>query len=305
MAKPLIAPLNGGATKAENMAEPIDTSELYPTRDLLQKENSADDRLISEPFGNYAPTRMQRFLIALARKSFLHRGKFRHMMSDRIYAIRRPVDIHQFGCNFRVGAFQNLIEYGVMLHPTYNGPERAFLSEPLAEGKVAVDIGSNIGLYSLPLARTGARVISIDANLAMVEQLKFNMRASGMDDSDAVHAAVGDVDGRVNLQIRENDVAIVSVVEDASGDVEIKRLETILNAQGVTRVDVLKIDIEGFEDKALAPFLENASEDMIPDRIVIERAGAEDYPACVKQFDRLGYKVVGRTRSNSLYQRFT
>ena len=40
---------------------------------------------------------------------------------------------------------------------------------------------------------------------------------------------------------------------------------------------------------------------MIPRRIVIERVGEEDYPACAAVFARLGYKEVGRSRQNTFY----
>lgn len=273
------------------------------TRNLSGQESEAQNQALVPPFGTYAPGFLQRVLIAVARKTILHRGKMRFWMSKLIFKLGCPVDIQQGPACFRLGLTQNLIEYGLMLNPGYNKAEIDFLSENLTADKVAVDIGSNMGLYTLPMALTKARVVSIDANPAMTSQLRFNLEASGLPTGDVVQAAVGDKDGRVLLQIRNDDVAIVNVVEDDQGDVVIRRLDSILADLGVTRVDSLKIDIEGFEDKALGPYLENASDDMIPDRIVIERAGEDDYPACVKQFNRLGFKVVGRTRNNSLYQR--
>lgn len=273
------------------------------TRAVSKSEQSSNTQFFDLPFGKYAPTTLQNALIQLARKTFLHRGKLRHKMTNLIYAIGRPLDIHRFGVNFRIGGHQNLIEYGLLLHPDYNRTEIDFLSEVLTDGAVAVDIGSNIGLYSLPLAKTGARVISIDANPAMVDSLKFNFRASDMSDADVVHAAVGDTDGVASLQIYKDDVAIVNIVEDQSGNIPIRRLDRILEEKNITRVDVLKIDVEGHEDLALAPFLEGAAGDLIPKRIVIERVSDEDYPACAKVFAKLGYRAVGRTRSNSLYQR--
>lgn len=273
------------------------------TRVLSDNEHNADQGGLSRPFGAYAPGAIQRALIGLARATFLHRGKLRYRMSQLIYALGRPLDIMRMGCKFRVGNQHNLIEYGLLLHPGYNKPEIDFLSQPLGPDSVAVDIGSNIGLYSLPLAKTGARVISVDANPAMVAQLQFNMRASGFTDADAVNAAVGDADGMASLRIRRDDVAIVNIVPDQDGRVPMRRLDAILADLGVTRVDVLKIDIEGHEDKALGPYLNTMTGDMIPRRIVIERAGPEDYPICTAAFEKLGFTLAGRTRSNSMYVR--
>jgi hypothetical protein len=50
--------------------------------------------------------------------------------------------------------------------------------------------------------------------------------------------------------------------------------------------------------------LQVADEDLLPKRIVIEQCGKnQDYPGCSAEFARLGYKLMGRTKINSLYQR--
>ncbi|MCM2562813.1 FkbM family methyltransferase [Lutimaribacter sp. EGI FJ00015] len=276
----------------------------FAARAMAAHEQRPEDDSLSDAFGTYRPNMLQRALIGLARATPLHRGRLRHITSQWIYRMGRPLDIERLGCNFRVGNRDNLIEYGLLLNPGYNQSEIEFLSAPLGPGSVALDIGSNIGLYTLPLAKTGARVIAIDANPVMAAQLRFNLRASGMSDADVANVAVGDSDGMGNLEIRRDDVAMVNVVADeAGGAIPIRRLDSVLAEMGVTRVDVLKIDIEGFEDKALAPYLAQAQGDMIPRRIVIERAGPQDYPACFEQFERLGFTLHGRTRNNSMYVR--
>jgi len=273
------------------------------TRAVTAAETGAPDGFFETPFGTHAPTALQKMLIAFARGTFFHRGKLRYVMTNLITSLGHPLDVDRMGCAFRIEGANNLIEYGLLLHPGYNKPEIDFLSEALGPGQVAVDIGSNVGLYAQPLARTGARVVAVDANPSMVERLGYNAKASGLDTLDIVHAAVGDGEGMASLEIHRDDVAIVNIVEDQSGTVPIRTLADILAALGVTRVDALKIDIEGHEDAALAPFLAGAPEDMIPDRIVIERVGPDDYPGCHREFTRLGFEPVGRTKSNSMYVR--
>jgi len=70
-------------------------------------------------------------------------------------------------------------------------------------------------------------------------------------------------------------------------------LHQIVSEAGVTRVDALKIDIEGFEDTALVPYLQEAPEHLLPKRIVIEICAPEtDYPGCLAEFNRLGYSGI-------------
>ena len=276
----------------------------FAARAMAADEQAVRDDVLNDPFGRHRPNGLQSALIALARATPLRRGRMRHVTSQWIYRFGRPLDIERMGCNFRISNRDNLIEYGLLLNDGYNGDEIAFLSEPLGPSAVALDIGSNIGLYTLPMAKTGARVISIDANPVMAAQLRFNLTASDLPDDDVINVAVGDGDGMASLEIRRDDVAMVNIVaDDSGGQIPIRPLEKILAEKGVTRIDSLKIDIEGFEDKALAPYLAQAEGDMIPRRIVIERAGPQDYPACFEQFERLGYVLHGRTRNNSMYLR--
>lgn len=272
-------------------------------RAVTDAETGAPSGFFDAAFGTHAPGAMQKLLITFARSTFFHRGKLRYFMTNLITALGHPLDVTRMGCAFRIEGANNLIEYGLLLHPGYNKPEIDFLGTDLGPGKVAVDIGSNVGLYAQPLARTGARGVAIDANPSMINRLTFNAEATGLTTLDIVHAAVGDGTGMASLEIHRDDVAIVNIVEDQAGTVPIRTLADILASLDVTRVDALKIDIEGHEDAALAPFLANASEDMIPDRIVIERVGPDDYPGCHREFTRLGFEPVGRTKSNSMYLR--
>ena len=165
-----------------------------------------------------------------------------------------------------------------------------------------VDIGCNIGLYALALARTGAKVVAIDANPDMVERARFNAQASGLE-LDLVYSAVGDRQGSVHLERQRDDAAIVRTIESDDGDVPMKPLMQILQECGVGKVDALKIDIEGFEDKALAPWLVSAPEEHLPSHIVIEMNAVNQHPACRAAFDTLGYREVGNSKINTLFER--
>lgn len=276
-------------------------------RSLRSETDALASDFLDAPWGTHRPKALQRALMALTRRTVLQRGVFRPTMTRWILGLGRPLDITFRGCRYRIGGTSNLIEYGMLTRPTYNAVEIDFLSDAVRAGGVMVDIGSNVGLYSLPIARAAGpkgRVIAIDANHDMVRHLGFNAKASELDNVTTVHCAVGDSEGRVDLEILKDDVAIVNVVESATGGIAMRPLLAILADAGVSRVDSLKIDIEGHEDKALVPFFQGCPARMMPTRVVIERAGPDgDYPGCVAEFDRLGYRLVTRTRNNSLYER--
>ena len=70
-----------------------------------------------------------------------------------IFSLKKgPLDIYFRKCAFRIFGENNLIEYGILLDPKYNSLDLEFLLEGSDLESNFVDLGSNIGLYSQPLA---------------------------------------------------------------------------------------------------------------------------------------------------------
>ena len=82
------------------------------------------------------------------------------------------------------------------------------------------------------------------------------------------------------------------------------RLQRILEQAGVSHVDALKIDIEGYEDRALIPFFKDAPQALWPRAVVIEHLSKNEWLAdCIADMFSRGYAESGRTRSNTLLSR--
>ncbi len=143
-------------------------------------------------FGIFAPNALQRLLIAIGKKTVLKRGVFRGGYTGLILALSKgPLDIFFRGCAYRIWGENNLIEYGLLLNPNYNHADLDFLLENAPDDANFVDLGSNIGLYSQPMAKTApkGKTISIDANPLMAARLTFNAQATGLDNLHMVSAA--------------------------------------------------------------------------------------------------------------------
>jgi FkbM family methyltransferase len=240
-------------------------------RNLSFDEQLDKKKFTEYQFGSFTPNLCQRVLIFIANKTFFKRGFFRIKFTQLIMSLSK-------------------------------GP----LDEDSKSNSNFVDLGCNIGLYSLPLASSAPNgtVISIDANPLMQSRLSFNANSSGIKNIQIICSAVSDKTGEGSLLIRKNDTAIVSVNEDIKGSIKIDKLENIIREQGLKSIYGLKIDIEGHEDKALVPFLLNVDEDLLPKRIVIEKKTKNsDYPGCAIAFKKLNYTLVSRSRNNSFYKK--
>ena len=274
-------------------------------RQLTTTEREPNGTQVTPRFGAFAPNGIQRALITLCRATILKRGKARAAMAHLVYGFGQgAIDVSFRGAAFRLHCERNLTDYALLMNPDYNRRDIDFLIDGAPKDACFADLGSNIGLYAQPMALAAPYgiTLAVDANPKMVAQLKWNATASDLGNVKVTHAGLSDKDGMGDLQLRKNDLAIVSVNEDRDGGIPLRRLDTLLAEAGLKALYGLKIDIEGHEDKVLPPFLDTAPKTLLPRRIVIEHLGAQgDYHACVQALSRHGYKLVGRTRNNALY----
>src|SRR5262249_10490274 len=214
------------------------------------------------PFGAFAPTPAQGAIIAAAQRTRLKRGAFRPMLSRLLNLLRAgPVDTTYQGASFRFYHQASATERGALFNPDYNVEELNFLRAHAPVGGSFVDVGANVGTYALPLARhvgSLGTVIAIEPHPVTHARLAFNRAASGFDQVRLVAAAAGPDDGELLIETDGENLGASHVVTSRASAEAIKvparRLSGILADAGLSAVDALKIDIEGFEDRVLTGF---------------------------------------------------
>jgi FkbM family methyltransferase len=269
------------------------------------------------PFGAFAPNAAQAAIIALAHRSRLKRGAFRPMLSRLVNLLRKgPVDVPYQGASFRFYHQASATERGALFNPDYNLEELDFLRAHTRAGGVFVDVGANVGTYALALARhVGAtgKVIAIEPHPVTHARLAFNNAASGTAQVKLVAAAAGPADGELMIETDGDNLGASHIVsgqalsEKASGKaikVPSLRLQRILEQAGVSQVDALKIDVEGFEDRVLTGFFREAPPSLWPGAVVIEHLSKNEWlEDCIADMRARGYGESARTRSNTLLLR--
>ena len=266
----------------------------------------------SPPFGALTPNAAQAAIIRLAHRSRLKRGAFRPWLSRLVNLLRGgPVDVPYQGASFRFYHQASATERGALFNPDYNLEELSFLRAHLPAGGVFVDIGANVGTYALVLARqVGANgtVIAVEPHPVTHARLKFNNQASGYVQTRLVAAAVSDSDGAVMIETDGDNLGASHVVTGAATasaiEVPALRLKRILEEASAAKIDALKIDIEGFEDRALVPFFKEAPQTLWPRAVVIEHLSRNEWREdCIADMLARGYAEAGRTRSNTFLLR--
>jgi FkbM family methyltransferase len=265
------------------------------------------------PFGAFAPNAAQQAVIALAHRSRLKRGAFRPALSRLLNLVRAgPLDVHYQGAAFRFYHQTSATERGALLNPEYNIEELDFLRAHVPGGGTFLDVGANAGTYALPIALHAgarARVIAVEPHPVMVARLTFNRDASGAGNVAIVAAAAGDADGELMIETDHENFGASHVYPDASARsgairVPAMRLLRILEDHGAEKVDALKIDVEGYEDRVLIGFFRDAPQALWPRAIAIEHLERDDWADdCLADMLARGYAGIGKTRSNTLLVR--
>lgn len=233
-----------------------------------------------------------------------------------------PVDVCVDGLNLRCRFIDNYSEKKFVFTPwRYDKQERELLASLLENGGTFVDIGANIGLYTLTAAKAMAgkkgKIIAFEPNPETFERLMFNLRANitdfdnqpevkvlniGVADQESIFALEVD---RANLgasSIRSRNRQQKKNPPGKGGSMEIacRPLLDVLWELAVTSIDVLKIDIEGAEDIALMPFLKKAPETLLPKVIITENSPHLWDQDLYGQMAQRGYKKLFQNRMNTV-----
>lgn len=141
------------------------------------------------------------------------------------------------------------------------GGEIGFIFRTVRTGQTALDVGANVGLITLPLARQvgpRGRVIAFEPGPRSFQLLTKNVAANGYDHVRMENAAVSDRSGFVNLFVcssGESDNRIEGTLVDVGEREKVRvpcfSIDDYIERHKVQSVDFIKLDVQGAEMFAL------------------------------------------------------
>ncbi len=164
----------------------------------------------------------------------------------------------------------------------------------VAQGDVVIDVGANLGEFTLAVSHLASRVLAIDPDPNVQTALALNLQK--LPNAEIFPLALSDTDGEVEFFVStaEADSSIVKP-ERFSNIIKVPacRLDTLVENAGIERVDFLKLEAEGWEPEILA----GAQRTLSMTRKVAVDAGPERYgeptaDAVMAALSDAGFNVV-------------
>ncbi|MBP1152324.1 FkbM family methyltransferase [Methylocaldum sp. BRCS4] len=131
--------------------------------------------------------------------------------------------------------------------------DMAFVLHFLREEDLFVDVGANIGSYTvLAAGAVGARTISIEPIEATFSSLLDNVRINGLDDRvRAMNLGVGGESGTLRFTQASDTTNHVVSSADSEGDTIDVRIESLDSVLAGESPRLIKVDVEGFETEVI------------------------------------------------------
>jgi len=147
-------------------------------------------------------------------------------------------------CKFVIMGIDNYY----MIHPKTEKWAWKYINVP--RNGVFIDVGSHIGKFTIPVAKMGANVISIEPHPDNFEVLVKNIRLNKVENKVIpMNIALSDENTKGKLYIGINSLRHSIVENYGKGSIRVtfNTLDNIVENTGINRIDFIKIDVEGSE----------------------------------------------------------
>ncbi|SRR5579875_623238 len=216
----------------------------------------------------------------------------------RLHGYLRPVREGKtfFGakvsCNIR-----DFIQRRIYFFNIYEPNLTYFFINTLRTGDLVVDVGANIGYFSLlasKLVGPSGKVISIEAAPQTFDLLRWNLERNACANVEALNVAA--TLNETTVEIVQRDVHNIGSNEiqisagPKPGGVAGRPVSAIMGGE-ISRVRLIKIDIEGSEAPVLEDIIAHIAE--FPQRLTIVVEITENSAKYVEAFRQAGFQIAG------------
>jgi FkbM family methyltransferase len=185
----------------------------------------------------------------LVRFAFRHRRPAQRVLR---WLVPRPVLVGLDGFRLYVRLDDWAIGARIAVKRAHEAHVTRVMTGWLKPGQTVIDVGANIGYYTLLAAsRVGpsGRVLAFEPSAANCALLKASLRANGFTNVSVYNQAAADANGRLAFDMDDSNGGVSRALSPGRTLVEAVALDQCLAAE--PRVDLIKLDVEGAEGLVL------------------------------------------------------
>lgn len=224
------------------------------------------------------------------RQQIVSRGKLRllHKLAGPHKLTPRRFTVDFFGHRYS-GDITSWIDWNVYFLGAY---EREYLMllrhlastlRACGRGVHYVDVGANVGHHVLFMSTPADRITAFEPFPRVADEIRAKIAENGLSNVQLYPLALGDADGELEMRL-DGDVNLGSgsLVADRSiadrsrsvGKVAVRQGARFFEANGIAKIDILKVDVEGFE----AAVFRGLRDRIFSDRpIILSEISGHDY----------------------------
>jgi FkbM family methyltransferase len=234
------------------------------------------------------------------------------------FSLNGPVRTKLFGCIFIL----NLSDYTQRKAwlRSFETKEIKFLQKWLRPGDIAVDVGANVGLLTIPMANAAGekgQVFAFEPIKENVRSLQSNLDVNDLRNVVLTNCAVGSFDGNIRLSAEhhssDQSSGFFHRATESEAGIEVKQIrldnhfKNIL--QGDDEIRIMKIDVEGMEIDVLdglGDLFDCKKISAVMFEVFVTASGvAEPSAEVIKKISEAGYNIrlvsrVGNLKKSTL-----
>lgn len=217
---------------------------------------------------------------------------------------REDVEVSVFGRTMLVNPSDQIGNVLLFSPQWYDPLERSLLARLLQPGDYVVDVGANIGAYTLLFAGMvgpSGSVTAIEAEPRNMQKLRHNIARNFMHWAKALEYGVSDKQESLTLHMNsDGNAGAHSFLRrvSAQDSTQVIQCKPLYQLTEKIRPRLIKLDIEGFEWRVLRQYFEDAPESLWPDYILLEDEPRHRENDAVAIARGRGYRVMDRIDTN-------
>lgn len=159
--------------------------------------------------------------------------------------------------------FLNVNEFTQCNH-YLEAPNAELIKLVIKGGNTFIDIGANVGFFSLLASQHFGQVLSFEPTPTTIQSFKRNIASNNIDNVDLVECGLSDKEGIMTFnenplnaggnsleELNEDMVDHSQRTDWASYEIEVSTFDKIISNRSIKSIDLVKIDVEGHEPNVI------------------------------------------------------